>query len=175
MPRPYVQEAIIAQAARNETSVRVGEDVYRIRLNNAGRIAAERFMSGGSQELKRQLATLTPSDEALAALLWGGTRKYHANDIRDEQDLYEVLDEAEEYFEDQNDDYESYNEYFAVPLISGYTRITERNLNAMMKGEDPPDPMPGGNRAARRSKKNGSSEKGKKGPTKVESQEAEAS
>lgn len=137
-------------------------------------------MSGGSHALNQQLNTLSPSVEAVAAILWGATRKHHANDLRDENEVMELLDEADDLY---GDDERAYNENVGFPLISVYTRMTERNLMAMYDGADInelPDPMPGGNRESRRSKKNGSSANGsskeKKGPTKVEeSQEAQAS
>lgn len=156
----------MSDPSRKETTIRYGDETLTIRFNNMGTIAAERFMQGGSEKLRQQVASFQPSDEAIAALLYGGTRKHHARDYQDEFAIYELKDEIEEYYEDA-DDPDGVIEHYMAPLLAPYLGTTVRNIVALMNGEEPPDQM--GNRAERRKKKKGKTA----GPTKVEKAEDE--
>lgn len=158
----------MANPARKETTLRYGEETLTIRFNNMGTIAAERFMQGGSEKLRQQVASFQPSDEAIAALLFGGTRKYHARDYPDEFSIYELKDEIEEFYEDAEDS-DGVVENYMAPLLAPYLGTTERNIVALMNRQEPPDQM--GNRAARRSKGKGA-KKSAAGPTEVGEEKA---
>lgn len=128
----------MANPSRKETTIRWGEDTLTVRFNNMGNVAAERMMAGGSEKLRQQVGSFQPSDEAISALLFGGTRKHHARDYPDEFSIYELKDEIEEYYEDAEDE-DGVIEYYMAPLLAPYLGTTERNIVALMNGQEPPD------------------------------------
>lgn len=129
-------------------------------------------MEGGSEKLRQQVGVFQPSDEAICALLFGGTRKFHARDYPDEFSIYELKDEIEEYYEEK-DDQDAIAEHYMAPLLAPYLGTTERNICAMMRGEEPPDQESLGNRAQRRKAKADKGKADKAGPTKAGGAEEE--
>lgn len=143
-----------------ERQIRVEDDVYTIVFNNAGLRAAEDMLGEGGNALRQHVNTMQISDRIETALLWGATRKFHARDVRDIDDVDQLKDRINDYYEEEDDEDAVIDNYMA-PLIACYLRVSNAYIGALMKGEEPEvDESGKGNRAQRRAKgKGGSAEK----------------
>jgi len=108
---------------------------YKLKFNNAGRIALESEAGLSQPEIDFALATGKVGATLLSAMLWGATRMHHSAQIRNKSMINAIMDQAEET---------EVMEDLSLSLIAAYSRRSKEEIREeiekVQRGEEiPPD------------------------------------
>ena len=116
----------MANKERYEFDVKIGGKTYTMVFRNRDHMAAEDLL-GMDGDMLEQRVGRGMGKRIRTALVWGGTRKYHENDIPDMDTLDDVMTD----FTDQlsrADDPEKAADDLLFPILGAYLRRTPQEL-----------------------------------------------
>lgn len=125
----------MANPSKHEYPIKVGRETYTLRFSNAGHREAEDFLGMDGDTLQMRVGQGRLGSRVLTALMWGGTRKYHRDDLRDVEAIDDLMDEITEQYEDDETG-ERARDGFVLPLMAAYLRKTPDELRRRMNGEE---------------------------------------
>ena len=110
----------------HEYDIKVGGQTYTLVFRNRDHMAAEDLLGMDGDMLEQRVGRGMGS-RIRTALVWGGTRKYHADDIPDEDALDDFMDDLNAELEKVGDA-EKAADKFLFPLLAAYLRRTPQEL-----------------------------------------------
>lgn len=129
----------MANKEKHEYPIKVGDKTYTLRFSNAGHREAEDFLGMDGDTLQMRVGQLRLGSRIRTALMWGGTRKYHRDDLPDVDSIDALMDDLEEQYEDDKGPNRVEDEYF-VPLLAAYLRAEPGDIKDLFRrarGEAP--------------------------------------
>lgn len=122
----------MANKERHEHNIKVGSKTYTIRFSNAGHREAEDFLGMDGDTLQMRVGQLRLGSRIRTALMWGGTRKYHREELPDVNSIDDLMDDLEEQYEDTEDPNVVEDGYF-VPLLAAYLRADPEDIKDLFR------------------------------------------